>query len=168
MEKEHWVVCKVCGTKFDASKKGSYFDGNRYTCPSCFKKITKSGKEGWFKKYWKLIFGPIFILSGLSSIGEYEWDVVLISIFIGAILLIMQFYPKIKTIVGTSTELEVELKTMKEQISVCPNCGAKISGAVCQFCDYRNHELAHQINKLESYVNQPFYKRFFMKSPRDR
>jgi len=36
MGKEHWVVCQICGTKFDASKEGSHYDGNRYTCP-CFK-----------------------------------------------------------------------------------------------------------------------------------
>jgi len=162
MGKEHWVVCQICGTKFDASKEGSHYDGNRYTCPSCYKRLNNAEKkDGWFKKNWKLIFGPLCIFSGLSSIGQNSWDTVLMTFGIGIVLLLWHFYPRFKTASETKEKVEVELNKLKSQISTCPNCGAKMTGANCQYCDYIINEQSYQINKLESYLSQPFLKRFF-------
>lgn len=166
MGKEHWVVCKVCGSKFDASKKGSHYDGNRYTCTLCYKNFKNlEKKDSWFKKNWKLIFGPLFIISGFSSIGQYNWDTVLITFGIGFALLIWHFNPRFRKASETKIKIESELSKLKNQISTCPNCGAKVTGAKCQYCDYINHEQSYQINKLETYINQPLYKRLFSTPP---
>ena len=44
MGKEHWVVCKVCGEKFDVSRTKTHFDGTRYTCSSCLSE-KEEGRE---------------------------------------------------------------------------------------------------------------------------
>ena len=44
MSSAHWVVCKECGKKFDVSKKGGYYNGTRYTCKSCARKIKTANK----------------------------------------------------------------------------------------------------------------------------
>ncbi len=148
MGKEHWVVCKVCGEKFDVSRTKTHFDGTRYTCSSCYRKKKKGGKSSWFKKNWKFIFGPFFIYSGLTSIGEYEWSTVFITFGIGILLLFFHFYPKVKKLSEIKAEKKIELKEKQGEISVCPDCGAKYNGAVCKYCDYTKTKEALQIEQL--------------------
>ena len=144
MAPTHWVVCKLCGRKFDVERKGGYYDGLRYVCKSCGKKVKKDARERgnstqpqnnntWFKRNWKILFGIIFLIGGLGNIGQ-DWRAALFGTIIGAGLTYLHFYPQFKAKKQEKEQKEAELIAIAEQIKFCKACGAKTKGSYCEFC----------------------------------
>jgi len=144
MAPSHWVVCKLCGRKFDVEKQGGVYDGSRYICKSCVKMMKKGEKlnrsttdtkasSSWFSKNWKILFGVIFLIGGLGNIGKNS-DAAIFGTLIGIGLTIMHFYSENKAKKQEKTQKEAELKAIDEEIKFCKICGAKTKGMYCEYC----------------------------------
>ena len=143
MGPSHWVICRMCGMKFDFEKKGGYYDGSRYICKSCGKMVKKqlvnesltSGavNGSWFARNWKILFGIMFLIGGLGNIGE-DWEAALFGILIGAALLFFQYYPQVKAKKQQKEKMESENRAIAEQVKFCKTCGARTKGLFCEYC----------------------------------
>ena len=155
-----WVICKVCGRKFDFGKSGGAYDGNRYLCQSCSNNVVASGslngeivylprQKSWFRANWKIFVAAFFLIGGFGSIGT-DGRTALISILIGTALLVKQYYPSIRAARQKKTEREADLKvnareaelreqeiafqTKAEEPKRCKSCGAISKGKLCEYC----------------------------------
>lgn len=137
MAPAHWVICKICGRKFDFEKEGGSYDGTRYICKPCVKNLEaleKAKKEaGWFKRNWKILFGVIFLIGGFGNIGE-NWEAALFGIIVGAGLTFWHIFPKAKAKKEAIEEREAIQKAQDEKITICPYCGGMTTGSKCEFC----------------------------------
>lgn len=156
----HWVICRFCGRKFDFEKAGGAYDGNRYICKSCSKKVMPSQslnadityslkEESWFKRNWKFIIGVLFLIVGFGRIGE-DGQTAISGIIIGVVLTVAHFFPLINAtrqkkvekdaeIMLTARESELTAKekafqAKAEELKRCKSCGATSRGTLCEYC----------------------------------
>jgi DNA-directed RNA polymerase subunit RPC12/RpoP len=124
-------------------KRGGYYDGNRYICKHCGKRlknqdqvsaqtalsddsISKTDRliydsavfmpkeKSWWSKNWKIVIGIFFLIGGFGNIGE-AWDIAIIGILIGFALLFSQYYPWISAKRQQKVKAEAEKAAKAEQ-----------------------------------------------------
>lgn len=99
---KHLVSCVACGKQFDANLGGRYDpQSRRYTCPECAGAQKDAAVAALAKKLkrqmiLKIVFGILFIISGLTAIGAYDGITVALCIIIGAALLAWALIPYFK------------------------------------------------------------------------
>ena len=142
MASKHMVICVKCGRQFDASF-GAHYDSKsrRYTCPRCY-----HGKPQtlWFgQKPWAFIlkaFGCfMFVLTAFSPDKTKEgwFSTSVIAMVIALAFLAWLVIPIIKQKKSQAAEEEYAIEVQKSidnRISICPHCGAKTKGSVCEYC----------------------------------
>lgn len=161
MGRAHWVVCKSCVRKFNVEREGGRYDGSRYICNRCYRKIKAAARQqqgliptpkpdqpSWFSKYWKLLIGFIFLIGGLGNMG-IDWKAALFGILVGIGLLLWHFWPQIST-KRQSTLAQNNLSVVKYPgqfnppqppplpFFECNSCGAQTKGPVCEYCGTPN------------------------------
>ena len=86
----------------------------------------------------KIAFGVIFILAGFSS-PESGWSIgyFLTALVIGGALIAWGIMPYLKARrieKEAAEQAELYRRKPEEQPVICPHCGAKTKGNVCEYC----------------------------------
>ena len=138
---KHIVTCKKCGRQFDASFGAKYDSkSRRYTCPNCYKTKTTL----WFgQKPWALILKALmcftFVLTAFSPDKTKEgwFSTSVIAMVIGLAFLACILIPVLKQRRSNAEEeaaVEQIRKEAENKVKVCPHCGARTKGSVCEYC----------------------------------
>lgn len=99
---KHIVSCVACGRQFDANEGGKYDAAvRRYTCPDCAGRQYDAAVSALAKRLkrrfiLKIVFGILFIISGLTAGSEYSTGAVILCIVIGVALLAWALIPYMK------------------------------------------------------------------------
>lgn len=139
MASKHIVVCQNCGRQFDANRGGYYNrTTRRYTCKSCGNRARTGMKQSKGAMIAKIAFGVIFILAGFSS-PESGWSIgyFLTALVIGGALIAWGIMPYLKARrieKEAAEQAELYRRKFEEQPVICPHCGAKTKGNVCEYC----------------------------------
>lgn len=157
--KQHIVICKACGRKFNADWGGFYYKKERrYMCTSCHRKLTaeqKPQKKGFWEVVrdrrndreartamrqspieiaLKLIYG----IGCLAAIPEFdEAGEAVIAILLGGGLIAWAVVPWLKARkirAQWAEEAEIAEKETAEIKRTCPHCGGQTRGAICEYC----------------------------------
>lgn len=139
------VICVKCGRRFTPGIIYHYDSkSRRYTCNSCYN--GKSGRQParlFGQKAWafvlKVFFGLMFILVAFSPDKARE-DWLSTSIFaavIGLAIFAWAAIPALKQrqIRKEAVEYAESLRhQIENQVVVCPHCGARTKGNICEYC----------------------------------
>lgn len=147
---KHMVTCPECGRRFDANWGAAYLkESRRYMCPRCVKKHNAAVRErktgmrqskGWM--WVKIVFGVLFVLAGFTK-PEGGWTVgyFLTALVVGGALIAWGLVPSLrakKEKKAADAEVARRVAETAERIantvSVCPACGARTKGSVCEYC----------------------------------
>lgn len=150
---KHMVICRDCGKQFDASKGGYYLKSSgRYLCPKCGRANNKEAKEAQANErerktgmrqsqgamIAKIVIGVLFIVSAFTtgSVGA-----TLVGIVIGLGLIAWGFLPwylakkaAAAEVARLAAEKAAEEEKRLNAPKICPTCGAKTKGEVCEYC----------------------------------
>lgn len=95
---KHLVACVACGRQFDANEGGRYDpNSRRYRCPDCVQREYDAAVSALSKKLkrrfvLKIVFGVIFLLSGIVNISTAPGAAVL-TFVVGVALLAWAIIP---------------------------------------------------------------------------
>lgn len=140
MASKHIVVCQNCGRQFDANKGGYYNKTTRrYTCKACGNQAKTGMKQSKCAMIAKIFFGLMFIIVGIAppEPNEFSVSTFLIGLVIGVALIAWGIMPYIKAKKIEKAEAEqAELfrRKLADQVVICPHCGARTKGNVCEYC----------------------------------